>query len=236
MPLLVDEGVTSTAAVGRLTPSPRRRHRMLRTNSARIAFEPFTEAIGSGDAFDYEVMTNGDFSLLDAILVLLDKAGPSDVAIATWSAGMYDMEVLNRFVSTKLIRSFRLVLDVSFRNNRGNNAKDGTSYAAVLEDVFGGDAIRTTRTHAKFVTITGGAHDFSITSTANLNENKRLEVFAVSSDPARAAFYDHVVDELFDGIAPGWHPDRGAPALERIDPTGSPLAAGMVGALGTVTV
>lgn len=235
MPLLVDVPPAASGAVGRLTPSPRRRHRMLRTNSARLALEPFTDAIATGEPFDYEVMTNGEFSLLDAVLVLLDQAGPSDVAIATWSAGLYDMEVLNRFVSTKLIRSFRLVLDVSFRNNRGNNAKDGTSYAAVLEDVFGPETIRTTRTHAKFVTITGGAHEFSITSTANLNENKRLEIFALSSAPDRAAFYERIVDELFEGIKPGWHPDRGAPALERVDPTGTHLGAGMVAAVGTVT-
>lgn len=236
MPLLADVPPKASGAVGRLTPSPRRRHRMLRTNSARLALEPFTDAVRSGDPFDYEVMTNGEFSLLDAILVLLDVAGPSDVAVATWSAGLYDMEVLNRFISTDLIRSFRLVLDVSFKNNKGNNAKDGTSYAAVLEDVFGPETIRTTRTHAKFVTITGGDVDFSITSTANLNENKRLEIFAMSSDPGRAAFYQRIVDELFDGVKPGWHPDRGAPPLERVDPTGTRMVLGSVSGLGKVAV
>lgn len=236
LPIRVDPGPAESGAVGRLTRSPVRRHRMLRTNSARLAFSDFVEASQGGDPWDLEVMTNGEFSLLDAILVLLDAAGPSDVAIATWSAGLYDMEVLNRFLATDLIRSFRLVLDVSFKNNRGNNAKDGTSYAAVLEDVFGPEVIRTTRTHAKFVTITGGGIDYSITSTANLNENKRLEIFAASSDPARAAFYQRLVDELFDGIKPGWHPDTGAPALERVDPTGTPLALGAMSNVGTVTL
>lgn len=187
-----------------------RRHRVLRTSSARQALDGF------GPGMDYEVNTNGEFSLLDAILVLLERTGPADVAVSTWSAGLYDLEVANRFLSTGLIKSFRLVLDVSFRNNAGSKG-----YAASLLDIFGEDCIRTTRTHAKFVTITNDEHQLSISSTANLNENKRLEIFYFSDDPARAAFYLSMVDELFHEVKPGWNPDTGAPSLGRLDPTGS---------------
>lgn len=214
----------------------RRRNRMLRTNSARLALGPFLDDVRrEPDAVWFDLWrTTGDFSLLDLILTLLDTAGPSEVTVETWSAGLYDMEVLNRFVASDLITSFRLILDVSFRNNKGNNAKDGTSYAAVLEDVFGLDAIRTTRTHAKNVVIRGGAHDFAVLSSANLNENKRAEWFVVTNDPGTVDFASRVADELFEGIDPGWHPDRGADQLERIDSTGDTLGARPMTGLGVM--
>lgn len=228
--------VASTGHRVKVDPA-RRRNRMLRTNSARLALTPFLEDVqAEPDAAWYEFWrTTGDFSLLDLILVLLDHAGPSEVTVETWSAGLYDMEVLNRFISSDLITSFRLVLDVSFRNNRGNNAKDGTSYATVLEDVFGLDAIRTTRTHAKNVIIRGGDHDFAILSSANLNENKRAEWFTITNDPGMVAFSARVADELFDGIDPGWHPDRGAEQLDRIDTTGNTLGAQPMTGLGVIS-
>lgn len=190
-----------------------RRHRMLRTNSARVALEPFKPG------HDYEVMTNGAFSLLDAVLVLLEKSGPADVAICTYSAGLYDAEVMNRFVETGNVRSIRLVLDGSIKTLGGTRG-----YAVTLMDVFGEECIRTTRTHAKFVTITNEDHTFTISSTANLNENKRLELFYFSDDPDRARFYEAVVDEVFHDVKPGWNPDHGAPGLGRLDPTGSAVA------------
>ncbi|QGZ16945.1 NucT-like nuclease [Arthrobacter phage LittleTokyo] len=191
---------------------PVRRHRVLRTNSARLALDQFEPGM------DYEVSTNGEFSLLDAILVLLERTGPADVAISTWSAGLYDVEVANRFLNTGLIKSIRFILDVSFKNNGGSRG-----YSSLLMDMFGEDCIRTTRTHAKFVTITNDEHKISISSTANLNENKRLEIFYFSDDPARAAWYLEVVDEIYGDVKPGWNPDTGAPALGRLDPTGTPV-------------
>lgn len=236
LPLTVDTPPPSSAVDVRLSRTPRRRHRVLRTNSARRALEPFLDAIDDGDPFDYEVMTSGEFSLLDAILVLLDKAGPSDVAIVTYTAGLYDMEVLNRFVSTRLIRSLRLVLNGNFLNQKGNVRDDGTALGTILMDVFGEDAIRTTKTHMKRVLVDGGAHRFTISGSANLNENKRLEDLYVSSDPVRADWFGEFFDEAFDSVQPGWNPDRGVPALGRLDPHESPVQLGTVGHLGEVTI
>lgn len=202
-----------------------RRNRVLRTASARIACAPFEPGC------DYEVFTNGEFSLLDAVLVMLEKTGPADVAIGTWSAGLYDLEVANRFVSSGLIRSLRLVLDVSFKNNRGSKG-----YAADLMQIFGEECIRTTRTHAKFVVISNESHYITISSTANLNDNKRLEVFYFSDDKERADFYLAFVDELFHDVKPGWNPDTGAPSLNRLDPTGSEVDMGRSISVGRVGI
>jgi hypothetical protein len=210
---------------GLVRPRTKRRHRMLRTTSARQALEPFTEGV------DFEVMTNGEFSLLDAVLVLLERTGPAHVSICTYSAGLYDAEVMNRFIDTGNILSLRLVLDVAFKTLGGSRG-----YAVTLMDVFGEECIRTTRTHAKFVTITNDAHQLSISSTANLNENKRLELFYFSDDPARAAWYEAIVGELFGDVLPGWNPDTGAPALGRLDPSGTKIRANKGVAMGRVRI
>ena len=213
LPLNVEPAPEVSGVRGIVRPRTKRRHRMLRTASAFRALEPFTPGV------DYEVMTNGEFSLLDAVLVLLERSGPADVAICTWSAGLYDSEVMNRFIETGNIRTFRLVLDVGFNKLAGKQ-----DYAVTLMDVFGEEHIRTTRTHAKFVTISNETHAFSISSTANLNDNKRLELFYISDDPVRCRWFETVVDELFLDVKPGWNPDRGAPALKRVDPTSVPVA------------
>lgn len=225
VPLIEAEPPKSSGVRVFKRPRPKRRHRVLRTASARQALGYWEEG------HDYEINTNGEFSLLDVILVLLERTGPADVSISTWSAGLYDVEVANRFLNTGLIRSIRFVLDVSFKNNGGSRG-----YSTLLMDMFGEECIRTTRTHAKFVTITNDDYKLSISSTANLNENKRLEIFHFSDDPARAAWYLEIVDELFHDVKPGWNPDSGAPALGRLDPSGSKIKMGKVAATGRVKI
>lgn len=247
-PLLVDDHPADrkppveprlpSSGLVKAVPMRRRRNRMVRTNSARVAMAEFLEAVADepDEQLYLFLRSTGEFSLLDTILVLLDLAGPSAVTVETWSASLYDMEVLNRFISSDLIRSFRLVLDVSFKNNAGNSTKDGLAYSSVLEDVFGLDAIRTTKTHAKAATITGGDHHFAVLPSANLNENMRAERFTITNARGHVAWEVAVVDELFDGIDPGWHPDRGADQLQRFDTTGNAVGAQPMGGLGAMTL
>lgn len=243
LPYLVDEpGDRPSPSDGHLRKVGKRRrhHRVVRTNSARRAFQPFIDQVleEPGEDWYYFMRSTGEFSLLDAILVLADIAGPSAVTVETWSAALYDMEVLNRFIASDMITSFRLVLDTSFRNNAGNNALNGAgqriAYATVLEDVFGPDAIRTTRTHAKAATITGPNHVFAILPSANLNQNMLAERFTITNAPEHVAWERAVVDELFDDVDPGWHPDRGAHQLQRFDTTGDTLGAAPMTGLGVI--
>lgn len=196
---------------------PARRHRVLRTPSARRALRYFKPG------HDLEVHTGGEFSLLDLTLALLEWTGPaSDVAVDTWSVGMYDAEVLAHALESGRLRSLRFVVDVTVKNNIGSRA-----YAPELMRVFGPENVRTTRTHSKFVVITNddGAA-YSVSSTANLNENLRAELFYVSDDPARARWYLRIVDKLFEEVPEGWNPDTGAPALKGLDPAASPIRRG----------
>ncbi|MEE6280169.1 hypothetical protein [Georgenia sp. MJ170] len=196
---------------------PRRRNRVLRTPSARRALRYFKPG------HDLEVHTGGEFSLLDLTLALLDWTGPaSDVVIDTWSVGLYDAEVLAHALEAGRLRSVRFVIDVTVKNNIGSRA-----YAPELMRVFGAENVRTTRTHSKFVIVTNddGAA-YSVSSTANLNENLRAELFYVSDDPERAAWYLGIVERLFAEVPEGWNPDTGMAALKGLDPAGSPIRRG----------
>lgn len=198
----------ATPAVALARPRPKRRHRLLRTKSAARALEGFTPGQ------DYEVMTNGEFSVLDALLVLLQRMdGPADLVVCTWSVGLYEVEVVNKLLADGRLRSARFIFDVSFKNNIGSRG-----YSGQLMGLFGSGHIRTTRTHAKFFLLHDGPEGYSLTSTANLNENKRLELMYFSDDPARLAWYLRVVDETFAEVEEGWNPDTGAPELAGVDP------------------
>lgn len=215
--LLLDEEPAPAQPKARTTRvrPRRRRHRMLRTASARLALEGFDEG------HDLLAMTGGEFSLLDAILVILEKTGPANVTVCTYSTGLYDAEVLAHFLQTDRIRSMRWILDGNFRTLASSRG-----YAVELMDVFGQEAIRTTRVHAKFVLIEADGLDVVITSSANLNENKRLEHFMVTTAPETAAFFREFVATVWGDVKPGWNPDHGVPGLKGLDPTHTPIRTG----------
>lgn len=207
-----------------------RNHRFLRVQSARRALADFTPGT------DFEVMTNGAFSVLDALLVLLDRAGrPCHLVVSTWSVGLYDVEVVTHLRDTGRLSSVRFILDVSVRSNIGTR-----TFAPQLLELFKAGNIRTTRTHAKYFLLFDdtGAVSYSLTSTANLNENKRLELMYFSDDPERLDFYRRATDAVFEEVAEGFTGSHGAPSLPRLDPgpQREPLRMGRVGSVGFVDV
>lgn len=165
---------------------------------------------GFGHEMDVVGLTFGQFSLLDLLHAALDLTGPADVAISTWSAGLYDVEAAKRFVADGRIRRVRFVMDSS-------DQKRGQASAVGIADMFGDEAIRTTRTHAKFVLITNEEWSVLITSSMNLNLNPRCEQFEMTDDAERAALFMEFVDALFRDEVPGGAGDRSLPALFGVD-------------------
>lgn len=155
-------------------------------------------------------LTFGQFSLMDAIEAVLEKTGPADVALSTWTAGGADLSRSAEHLHNGNIRSLRFVCDCSFGQRQ-------PGYLAQLRRLFGDDAIRTTRTHAKFAVITNEEWSVAVRTSMNLNENPRLESIEVSDDPSLAAFLLQVVDELFTEEAPGDFATKSRPELVGID-------------------
>jgi len=142
------------------------------------------------------VMTYGQFSLIDALWVLLRMTGPADVSIATWTAAGADVTRASQFLRDGRVRRMRWLVDRSFEARQ-------PAYCATLRSLFGDDAIRTTRSHAKFATIRNSEWNLAVRTSMNLNGNPRLETIEVSDDPSLADFLDDVFGERFANQSPG---------------------------------
>lgn len=136
-------------------------------------------------------LTKGQFSLIDMINVLLEKIGPAEVVISTWSAGLRDSLALNAMRESGRARSVLIILDRSYSTRQ-------PEYAVTVEDAFGKENIRTTNNHAKFVLLRGERNTICIRSSMNLNKNDRCENFDLDDDPEIFDFYMDFVREIFE--------------------------------------
>lgn len=162
-----------------------------------------------GRGMETYCLTFGQFSLMDAVEAILEKTGPADVAIATWTAGAADLSRSAESLRNGNIRSLRFVVDCSFGQRQ-------PAYLAQVRRLFGDDAIRSTRTHAKYAVITNDEWSVAVRTSMNLNENPRLESIEVSDDPALAGFLLRVTDEIFAEEAVGDFRTKSHPELPGI--------------------
>lgn len=140
-------------------------------------------------------VTMGQFSLIDLLEHLLNQTGPADVAISTWTAGIYDQERAAAFYANGRIRSIKWLVDPSMFGRRPELA--GSMIAA-----FGVGAFRSVNTHAKFMTISNDRWSLVVRSSMNLNPNKRLENFDISDCPKLLAFFDGIVGQYWRELQP----------------------------------
>ena len=178
--------------------------RLAKVTNARDALADF------GPGMETYCLTFGQFSLMDAIEAILEKTGPADVALSTWTAGGADLSRSAEALANRRIRSLRFVCDCSFGQRQ-------PGYLAKLLDLFGADAVRTTRTHAKFAVITNDDWTVAVRTSMNLNENPRLESIEVSDDPRLAQFLLRIVDEIFAEEAVGDFRTKSRPVLAGVE-------------------
>ena len=181
--------------------TPGRAPRLSKATNARDALAEW------GRGRETYCLTFGQFSLMDAVQAILDKTGPADVALSTWTAGSADLTRSSEALHNGNIRSLRFVVDSSFGQRQ-------PGYLAQVRDLFGYDAIRSIRTHAKFVVITNDDWKVAVRTSMNLNENPRLETIEVSDDPALAGFLLEVVDRIFREERPGDFTTKTTPVLD----------------------
>ena len=204
---VVDPAVIGQSVVKR--PIPKREIMDLR----RIECATAAVATLERDGCELFGLTKGQFSLTDMIEAILEKTGPADLSISTWTAANSDVSRMLELLRSGAIRSCRWLVDMTFMRRC-------PSLAAEIRAKFGADAIRVTRTHAKFCTITNNGWQVALRSSMNLNQNPRLESFQVGHDPELCNFLSGVMDEIWakqhKGIADlsskeiaGWWNDQG---------------------------
>jgi hypothetical protein len=168
-----------------MTPARTRKIRAARTEDASRAIGPVTPGL------DVFILTHGQFSLIDAIVYLSQQIGPCVLSVSTWTAGAEDLSKMADLLSAGSFTGVRWLVDRSFVNRQ-------PAYCARMRDLFGDDCIRTTRSHAKFVTLRNDDFNLAVRTSMNLNHNPRLENIEISDDAAFADFLDVEFDRYFD--------------------------------------
>ena len=156
-----------------------------------------TQAIGKIEKnTDTFILTYGQFSLIDALMVILDQTGPAHVVISTWTAAHAHLDKSQELMSNSEILSLRMIVDRSFKTRQ-------PGYFNHMIKLFGADCIRELRTHAKFITVINDNFNVVARTSMNLNENPRLENIEISENKEFAAFFTNIVDDIFTEVAPG---------------------------------
>lgn len=154
------------------------------------AFERAIETIGTLEPGARIVgLTKGQFSLLDLIKAVLISTGPAHLTVSTWTAGIRDVDNVGMLIERGDLLSLRLLVDRSFPGRQ-------PKYCQRVLEVFGEDAIRCTRTHAKFALIRNDDWAIVIRSSMNLNRNPRFEQFDLDDDPAMFEFFERHWSEI----------------------------------------
>jgi hypothetical protein len=134
--------------------------------------------------------TKGQFSLMDLLIAIVSQTGPCEMDLSTWTAATADLEAAYKFSNRGEIRDLRFVVDRSFPTRQPD-------YCETLRERFGDEAIRVTRTHAKFVTARNDDWSIVCMTSMNLNHNPRFEDFFLVDDDEVCQYMTDMVDKVF---------------------------------------
>jgi hypothetical protein len=164
-----------------------------RKASAARCLASATEALAGFESGSHVFgLTKGQFSMIDLADAALAITGPADVAIWTWCIAEYEVEAITKFLTDKRVESLRMVMDWT-------GAQRDMPVVEELQERFGLDCIRVTKTHAKIVTIaTECGWRVTIRGSMNLNFNPRFEQFDVSDDAGIYAVVEDMMAELWE--------------------------------------
>jgi len=173
------------ATIKRPIPTKRLIQDLRRQQSAAVAVAHLER-----DGTEIYGLTRGAFSLADLLVAILDVTGPAALSISTWTAAGTDVTKMMELLASGRITACRWLVDLTF-------VRRCPALAQQIRQQFGADAIRVTRTHAKFATITNTEWQVALRSSMNLNQNPRLESFEVGHDPALCEFLTGALDQIW---------------------------------------
>lgn len=140
-------------------------------------------------------VTKGQFSMIDLAAAALEKTGPADVAVWTWCIADYEVDAIGAFLVNGNIRTFRMVMDWA-------GAQRDMPIVQSLQERYGVDCIRVTKTHAKIIMVSNADWKVCIRGSMNLNANPRFEQFDASEGGPAYEVMDGVMAELWERAKP----------------------------------
>jgi len=199
-PPVVDPRVIQAPVLKRPIPSRRLIEDQRRAASAAEAIAGLER-----DGCELVGLTRGQFSLSDLLVAVLDKTGPAALSISTWTAASTSVQSMLELLQTGQITGCRWLVDCTF-------VRRVPQLVAEIRRSFGDDAIRVTRTHAKFATVTNEDWQVAIRSSMNLNQNPRLESYEIGHDPQLCAWLEGVLSDVWRSqprqLAEGSHTEQ----------------------------
>lgn len=162
-----------------------------RRTRAVESFGNAAEAIGQCEpGMSLFAVTRGQWSMIDAVLHVLDCVGRSKVSLWTWTVAEYEVQVLTRLRIDERISSGRLVIDHGARNKNA-------AIIAEWKQAFGGEAVRYVVNHSKIATVESETGlKFLLRGSMNLNFNPRFEQFDITEGGLDFDLVKKIEDEL----------------------------------------
>lgn len=162
-----------------------------RRKKAIETFKNAAESIGPVEkGMSMFAVTRGQWSMIDAVLHLLDEVGPSKISLWTWTVADYEVEVLTRLRIDERLTDALLVIDHGARNKNADIIK-------AWKDRFGPESVRYVVNHAKIATIESeSGFKLLARGSMNLNFNPRFEQFDLTEGGEDFELVKRIEEEL----------------------------------------
>lgn len=159
-----------------------------------VGIRQLREVIGSleqGEIIPYA--TGGQWSNHDLLEFVLEKTGPADVYITTWSLTEEPVRAILDYAKRGMIRSLTCLFDYRIK---ARNPKVFQLIDTVIERK------KLTKIHAKVTVIINEEWAVSIMSSANFTKNPRIEAGVILCDYETAAFNVEWIEEEINDLQP----------------------------------
>lgn len=162
-----------------------------RRKTAVESFGCAAQAIGKVEAgMSLFAVTRGQWSMIDAVLHVLDQVGPSKLSLWTWTVAEYEVQTLTRLRQDERVTGGRLVIDAGARTKNAG-------IIAEWKDSFGEDAVRYVTNHSKIARIESESGlKLLLRGSMNLNFNPRFEQFDITEGGPDFDLVEQIEDEL----------------------------------------
>lgn len=133
------------------------------------------------------------FSLAPLVRAALDRTGPADVEIITWSSDEKNVAKIQQHANA---RNVRLIVGAGFHSQEPERCRAGA-------DVVRPENFRIAQSHAKIVIVRNDRHAIVIRGSQNLTANPRSENFDAEDSPAIADFFRAHAADIFEQLPAG---------------------------------
>jgi hypothetical protein len=137
--------------------------------------------------------SEGEWSMHNLLAHLLFLTGPANVSIASFSISEEAVRTFNQCKENADIKKLLCLFDYTMRSHK-------IDLMLFLQSIA--DEIRTTHNHAKLLIIENDNWQIAVMSTANLNNNSRLELYSIFINTPEFNFFSDTFFEIWTKSIP----------------------------------